>query len=141
MVALGDTWKLGTDVNEAAKEGPAVYSRSSDRMLRAIALYTKYGRSLARTRVAGTTAPFAGLPRLYQGTQPEWLGKKVLAAVGIRVPDGDLARTPDEAVAVAERIGYPVALKAQAASLSHKTEAGGVALNLTDERAFARRGT
>ena len=54
MVALGDTWQLGADVNEAVKESPAVFSRSSDRMLRAIALYTKYGRSLARTRVAGT---------------------------------------------------------------------------------------
>ena len=136
MVALGDTWQLGADVNEAVKEGPAVFSRSSDRMLRAIALYTKYGRSLARTRVAGTDAPFAGLPRLYQGAQPEWLGKKVLAAVGIRVPDGDLARTPDEAAALAKRIGYPVALKAQAASLSHKTEAGGVVLNLTEESAL-----
>ena len=50
MVALGDTWQLGADVNEAVKESPAVYSRSSDRMLRAIALYTKYGHSLARTR-------------------------------------------------------------------------------------------
>ena len=136
LVALGDTWKLGTDVDEAAKESPAVYSRSSDRMLRAIALYTKYGRSLARERVAGTPAPFAGLPKLGKGAQPEWLGKKVLAAAGIRVPNGDLARTPDEAAAVAEKIGYPVALKAQAAALSHKTEAGGVALNLTDERAL-----
>ena len=105
-------------------------------MLRAIALYTKYGRSLARTRVAGTPAPFAGLPKLGKGAQPEWLGKKVLAAAGIRVPDGDLARTPDEAAAVAKRIGYPVALKAQAAALSHKTEAGGVALNLTEESAL-----
>jgi len=41
----------------------------------------------------------------------------------------------DEAVAVARRIGYPVVLKAQAAALSHKTEAGGVILNLADERA------
>jgi acetate---CoA ligase (ADP-forming) len=136
MVALGDTWQLGADVNEAVQQSPAVYSRSSDRMLRAIALYTKYGRSLARTGVAGTAAPISGLPNLGKGAQPEWLGKKVLAAAGIRVPDGDLARTPDEAAAVARRIGYPVVLKAQAASLSHKTEAGGVALNLTEEPAL-----
>jgi acetate---CoA ligase (ADP-forming) len=133
MVALGDTWQLGADVNEALKKSPAVCSRSSDRMLRAIALYTKYGRSLARTRVTGTAAPFAGLPKLGKGAQPEWLGKKVLAAAGIRVPDGDLAHTPDEAAAIAKRIGYPVALKAQAAALLHKTEAGGVALNLSEE--------
>jgi acyl-CoA synthetase (NDP forming) len=136
MVALGDTWKLGPDVEEAAKESPAVYSRSSDRMLRAIALYTKYGRSLARERIVGAPAPFAGLPKLGKGAQPEWLGKKMLAAAGIRVPKGDLARTPDEAAAIAEKIGYPVALKAQAAALSHKTEAGGVALNLREESAL-----
>jgi acyl-CoA synthetase (NDP forming) len=136
MVALGDTWQLGADVNEAVKESSAVYSRSSDRMLRAIALYTKYGRSLACTHVADAPSPFARLPDLGKGAQPEWLGKKLLAAAGIRVPDGDLARTADEAAAVATRIGYPVVLKAQAAALSHKTEAGGVALNLVEEAAL-----
>jgi acetate---CoA ligase (ADP-forming) len=136
MVALGDTWQLGPDVNEAVKESPAVYSRSSDRMLRAIALYTKYGRLLARSRVTGTPMSIAGLPKIGNGAQPEWLGKKVLAAAGICVPDGDLARTLDEAVVVAERIGYPVVLKVQAAALSHKTEAGGIALNLTDVSAL-----
>jgi acetate---CoA ligase (ADP-forming) len=133
MVALGDTWKLGPDVDEAVKESSAVYSRSSDRMLRAIAHYTRYGRLLARTRASGATAPPAGLPKLGSGAQPEWLGKKLLAAAGIFVPAGKLARTPDEAAAIAGEIGYPVALKAQAAALSHKTEAGGVTLNLADE--------
>jgi len=123
-------------VHEAVKESPAVYSRSSDRMLRAIALYTKYGRSLARTRVTDASASFAGLPSLGKGAQPEWLGKKLLAAAGIRVPDGELARTTDEAAAVAGRIGYPVVLKAQAAALTHKTEAGGVVLNLAEEVAL-----
>ena len=52
------------------------------------------------------------------------------------MPDGELARTADEAAAVAKRIGYPVVLKAQAAALSHKTEAGGVILNLADEAAL-----
>jgi acyl-CoA synthetase (NDP forming) len=135
MVALGDTWKLGADVDEAVNESPAIYSRSSDRMLRAIAHYIRYGRLLARTRVTATAAAVTGLPKLECGAQPEWLGKKVLAAAGIRLPDGALARTPDEAVAIAKRVGYPVALKAQAAALSRKTEAGGVALNLSGEAA------
>src|SRR5262245_64781676 len=121
MVALGDTWQLAPDVMQAVNESPAVFSRSSDRMLRAIALYTQYGRSLARTRVAANPAPCPGMPKLGKGAQPEWLGKKILSAAGIRVPDGELARTPDEAVAVAKRVGYPVALKAQAAALSHTT--------------------
>jgi acyl-CoA synthetase (NDP forming) len=136
MVALGDTWQLTPDIAQAVAESPAVFSRSSDRMLRAIALYTRYGRSLGRTRVAADPAPFPGLPKLGKGAQPEWLGKKILAAAGIRVPGGELARTPDDAVAVANRVGYPVALKAQAAALSHKTEAGGVMLNLADAAAL-----
>ena len=86
LVALGDSWDPGPDVAAAVKESPAVYSRSSDRMMRAIALYTRYGRSLARKRAAAAE-PIKGLPKLGRGAQPEWLGKKVLAAAGIRVPD------------------------------------------------------
>jgi acyl-CoA synthetase (NDP forming) len=134
LVALGDTSPLGPDVIEAAKQGPAVFSRSSDRMMRAIALYARYGRLLARPP-APKPEPIKGLPKIGKGTQPEWLGKKILAAAGIRVPDGELARNADEAAAVAKRIGYPVVLKAQAAALAHKTEAGGVILNLADESA------
>jgi acyl-CoA synthetase (NDP forming) len=133
MVALGDTWVLGPDVMEAVKQGPAVFGRSSDRMMRAVALYTRYGRLLARSHADHKAGAIQGLPKLGKGTQPEWLGKKVLAAAGIRVPAGDLARTADEATAIAKRIGFPVVLKAQAAALSHKTEAGGVMLNLADE--------
>jgi acetate---CoA ligase (ADP-forming) len=135
MVALGDTWQLAPDAVEAFSESPAVFSRSSDRMLRAIALYIRYGRLLARPCANVPPEPINGLPRLGKGAQPEWLSKKVLAAAGVRVPDGDLVRTADEAVAVTRRIGYPVVLKAQAAALSHKTEAGGVILNLADEGA------
>src|SRR5262249_13953000 len=127
MVALGDTWQLSPEVMAAVKDSPAIFGRSSDRAMRAIALYTKYGRSLARQR-AGSAAAFPNMPKIGKGTQPEWLGKKILKAAGIRVPDGDLAKSADEAAAVATRIGYPVVLKAQAAALSHKTEAGGVIL-------------
>jgi len=136
MVALGDTWTLGPDVMEAVKESPAVFSRSSDRMLRAIAHYTRYGRLLARSGASATPEPIEGLPRLGKGAQAEWLGKKALRAAGIRVLDGALARTVDEAITVAVRVGYPVVLKAQAAALTHKTEAGGVMLNLADESAL-----
>ncbi len=73
--------------------------------------------------------------QLGPGAQPEWLSKKLIAAVGIRIPDGALARTTSEAATLAKQIGYPVVLKAQAASLPHKTEVGGVALNITDEAA------
>jgi acetate---CoA ligase (ADP-forming) len=136
MVALGDTWPLADEAEAAVKESSAVFSRSSDRMLRAIALYTRYGRNLARPRTTVASPPIPSLPKLGRGAQPEWLGKKLLAAAGIRVPDGALARTAGEAATLAKQIGYPVVLKAQAASLPHKTEVGGVALNLADEAAL-----
>ena len=58
-----------------------------------------------------------------------------MASASINRPIGIIGN--DEiGAAVAKRIGYPVVLKAQAAALSHKTEAGGVALNLADEAAL-----
>src|SRR5260370_13103046 len=136
LVARGDTWPLAPDIMQAVKESPAVFSRSSDRLLRAIRLYTGYGARRAGTRGPANPAPFPGMPKLGKGTQPEWVSKKILSAAGIRVPDGALARAPDDAVAIATRVGYPVALKAQAATLAHKSEAGGVMLNLAAEAAL-----
>ena len=51
----------------------------------------------------------------------------------MRIPDGALVKTVDEAVTLAKKIGFPVVLKAQAGALAHKTEAGGVILNIKDE--------
>lgn len=63
-----------------------------------------------------------------------WLGgeetRRICLAAGIRLPEGGIARTPDEAVAVADRIGYPVAVKLLSTTLVHKTEVGGVQLHL-----------
>src|SRR4029077_8731192 len=82
MVALGDTWQLGPDVAEAMKESPAVNSRSSDRMMRAIAHYVRYGRLLARTRASGRPEPVKGLPQFAKGAQAEWLREKAPPAAG-----------------------------------------------------------
>ena len=65
----------------------------------------------------------------------EYDSKQVLAAYGVPVTREYLALAADEAVLYAERIGYPVALKACSADLMHKTESGLLALNLGDEAA------
>jgi succinyl-CoA synthetase beta subunit len=101
-----------------------------------MALATFHGRALERAKRAVTPEPFAGLPALGAGTLPEWQGKALLRAIGIQVPEGGLATSVEEAEAIAARIGYPVALKAQASALAHKTEAGGVILNLADANAL-----
>lgn len=57
-------------------------------------------------------------------------GKAALKAAGIPVPKGAVAKTLSDARAIAARIKYPVVLKAQAAALTHKSDAGGVAINI-----------
>ena len=43
-----------------------------------------------------------------------------------------IAATEDEAAAAAERIGYPVVVKLHSNTITHKTDVGGVQLNLKD---------
>lgn len=66
----------------------------------------------------------------------EYEAKRMLAAHGVPVPEGGTARTVAEACDLADRLGTPVVLKAT--GLAHKTEAGGVHLNLADRAAVAR---
>jgi acetyltransferase len=60
----------------------------------------------------------------------EYESKKVLAAYGIPITDTELAQTAAEAVAAAEEMGYPVVAKLLSRTISHKTDVGGVILNL-----------
>jgi acetate---CoA ligase (ADP-forming) len=60
--------------------------------------------------------------------------KAMLAAAGISVPAGQIARDEDDAAEIFVRLGRPVALKLVVEGLRHKTEAGAVALGLADER-------
>ena len=62
-------------------------------------------------------------------------GAEVAAAYGLAVPPSGLASTPEEATALAARLGYPVALKRVAPGLTHKSDTGGVALDLPDDEA------
>jgi len=55
---------------------------------------------------------------------------KVMETVGLPVPKSRVARTIDETVRFAEEIGYPVVMKVVSKDIVHKSDAGGVALNL-----------
>ena len=90
------------------------------------------GRNWARA-----DAPPAMVPAVALGTGERVLGeseaKDLLARYGLAVPEGVVCRATEEAVDAAERLGYPVTLKVASAAIAHKTEAGGVALNLRDD--------
>jgi acetyltransferase len=61
--------------------------------------------------------------------------KQLLAAYGIPTVETRVAPTEKEAVAAAAAIGYPVVLKLHSETITHKTDVGGVCLNLKDEAA------
>jgi acetyltransferase len=63
--------------------------------------------------------------------------KDLLAAYGIPVTETRAARTEDEAVGAADALGYPVVVKLLSHTISHKTDVGGVKLNLRDADAVA----
>ncbi len=60
----------------------------------------------------------------------EYESKQVLAAYGIPTVPTHLAHSADEAVALAEKIGYPVVIKLNSETITHKTDVGGVRLDL-----------
>ncbi len=58
--------------------------------------------------------------------------QQIMDLVGIPVPKSFVARNIDEAISCAEKCGYPVVMKIVSKDIVHKSDAGGVALNLDD---------
>lgn len=109
------------------------YFPSPDRAFRALARILNAGSGNEQVPAGEPTT--ATLP--HGGVIAEYRAKDMLAPLGIPFPQGGFATTLVEAQAVAARIGYPVVIKAQAQALSHKSDAGGVILNLADDAALA----
>ena len=65
----------------------------------------------------------------------EFESKQLLSSYGIPTVDTRVARTEAEAVKAADAIGYPVVLKIHSETITHKTDVGGVQLNLADAKA------
>jgi acetate---CoA ligase (ADP-forming) len=109
------------------------------------------GRAVQRSewlrRPAGSVGDLDGIDSVAAGevvarslarADDGWLepaeARRLLEAFGIPLVQERLAADADEAVRVAEELGFPAVVKTAAARV-HKTERGGVALNLTDEEA------
>ena len=68
--------------------------------------------------------------------------KIILRQAGLTVTEPVIAKSPSEAAMIAQRLGFPVVLKIVSAEIIHKSDAGGVVINLTDgesvEQAYTR---
>jgi acetyltransferase len=90
--------------------------------------------AVARAWLAGRDVPdgrHLGMPEL----------APLFTAYGIDCVEGRVAKSADDAAAAAERVGFPVALKIVSPDITHKTEVGGVALDLRDRLAVGAAAT
>jgi acetate---CoA ligase (ADP-forming) len=131
------SYALPSAFGRAAAAGCGLYIDSNLRSIgAALGKLATYAESLQRP-LPEPFKPVSG--RLYSGLPavvPEYLAKQVLAAW---LPDTreKLAGSAEEAADAAQRLGFPVVLKVQSSQLPHKTEAGGVRLNLATREAVA----
>jgi acyl-CoA synthetase (NDP forming) len=132
---LGDEVALPSGTVETVRAAGIPLFRSPERGLRALARVTARARMAERPP---TWPPAMAAPALSgKGVLPEHVAKSYLARLDIPVPNGAMADDLAAAQAAAVQIGYPVALKLQAAALPHKSDAGGVMLDVRDPAALA----
>ncbi len=80
------------------------------------------------TTIRAAPAPHAKLP---SGVLSAELAFTLLNSYGVPVTGAELTDSADAAAAAAQRMGFPVALKVESAQIAHKSDVGGVALNLS----------
>jgi acetate---CoA ligase (ADP-forming) len=90
----------------------------------------------APVKVAAAPAKLRKRLRDAAGTLTEHQSKGILAQYGVHVAPGILVRDREELDAAAQALGYPLVLKVQSSDLPHKTEVGGVRLNIADPTAL-----
>jgi acetate---CoA ligase (ADP-forming) len=133
LVLLGDAAPMAPEVAELAIKAGVPFFRSPERVIRTLAHMQRYARTkLEAPAVTPATRP-AGERIAGSGTLTEFHSKAIISAVGIATPRGKLVRSLEEALTAAAEIGFPVVLKAQSGALPHKTEVGGVILDLRSD--------
>jgi acetyltransferase len=114
---------------------------------RALAAMSKYAELTARP--ADSPAEFTGVKSKTvekiiraafesgRGTVPQKGAFEILAAYGLGGPKTEESSDRASVLAAAKKIGYPVVLKVESEKVLHKSDSGGVAVNLRDEKTLA----
>jgi acyl-CoA synthetase (NDP forming) len=116
----------------AQKEG-VILGKSMESSIRTLANLNKLCINRAKQRRINSTINILSLDSLPSGNVVEYKGKDILKVLDIPVPKGALATSHLEAIKIANEISYPVVAKAQSVNLAHKTDAGGVVLNINSD--------
>lgn len=144
------SWMGGADIEEGVKvlnraNIPTFpYPDTAARMFNYMSQYSGILRRMYETPVVGSYGA-EGTPNREKAAQiiqqarldgrtimTEFESKELLAAYNIPTVDTHIALSEEEAVELAEQIKYPVVLKLHSETITHKTDVGGVKLNLMD---------
>jgi len=109
------------------------------RAIAAVAALADFGRSFARGPADPPPTLAADAIAIPDERLSEHESKTILAAAGLPVVEERLVRSVEAAAEAAEKIGPPVAMKLNSRDIGHKTEIGGVLLNVASPEA-ARQG-
>ena len=124
------------EIRDAMRDSGFLVVEDPDRAVAMVAGLRRLARGPAPTPVpAAAPEPVAGWPA--DGAPDEVEAGQLLAGAGIPMVAMRTADTADQAVAVAAALGYPVALKIRSRNVAHKTEIGGVRLDLATAPAVA----
>jgi acyl-CoA synthetase (NDP forming) len=144
-IAWISEWKDGPGAQQCEADPYVARFQSTAGAYRVLAAWHK------RARIVNGTAPrarqgarhdgFATAQKLLAQAGPnltEREAKEVLAAYGVPVVADQVVQSAAQAVAAAERAGFPVVLKVESPDIPHKTEAGVVRLNIADAEHVVR---
>jgi len=140
----GDSVEAGERILNEAGIPTFGYPDTAARMFTYMWRYSDNLRSLYETPVAGddraihrdaASMVIAQVRAAGRTLMTEYESKRLLAAYGIPTVPTHIAIDEDQAVAHAEAIGYPVVVKLHSETITHKTDVGGVHLNLCDAHA------
>lgn len=121
-----------------AAAGTLIYFSATDlaAAARSLVEYANFRLAAPPAASAQDTKTAAALSGLEDGVVSEVRSKALLAGRGLRMPPGRLVTSVAELHAAGATLGYPVAVKIQSRDIPHKTEAGGVRLNVANRQAL-----
>jgi len=121
---------------------------SPERGIRALAAMVEHRRSLDRKEshaVRPMDADHEAVREVISSVRSEGRlqlsegeGKRILKAYGIATPQEGIAHDLASAQKLARDIGYPVVMKVESPDIAHKTDVGGVVLNIDDDQELER---
>lgn len=120
--------------DEMAALGYLVFE-DPNRAIRAIAGLRHFATHFSREAETAVTIPPVSANLLKEAAQSAEKAVSLLETIGVPTLHTIIARNPDEAATAAAAVYYPVAMKIDSPDIQHKTEVGGVKLDLPDEAA------